>query len=271
MPNPRPARAPWTPTRVLRVEESYDTSMGTAKVKTDATFAYLKAMGNREGPHALASELVGSGLAAWFGLTVPSFAVINLPAESCFDLRRGCRTAPGPAFVSRHVPGRTWGGSAAELACLDNPKDVTRLVVFDTWVRNRDRHPPDPSARKPNYANVYLADVERPGRFRLIAIDHTHCFGSGQAIGPRVGDIDAVRDEGTYGLFPAFRPLIDAGELAWCKAMLRTLSAETVRGIVVSIPPDWEVAAAAADALTALIVRRAAFLADRIDTGWPTA
>ena len=54
---------PWQPTRLVRVIESYDTSMGTTHVKTDATFGYIKTMGNRQGPHCLASELVASSLA----------------------------------------------------------------------------------------------------------------------------------------------------------------------------------------------------------------
>ena len=48
---------PWLPSRLERVEESYHTSMGTTKIKTDATRGYIKTMGNRQGPHALACEI----------------------------------------------------------------------------------------------------------------------------------------------------------------------------------------------------------------------
>jgi hypothetical protein len=130
--------------------KSFDTSMGTTQVLTDASMAYIKAMGNRQGPHALAAEFVGTSLAQWSGLPVADFAILQLPAEACFDLPRNVRTEPGPAFVSRHVEGQTWGGLAAELQHLENPGDVTRLVVFDAWVRNCDRHPPDLSLRRPN-------------------------------------------------------------------------------------------------------------------------
>jgi hypothetical protein len=86
----------WQPTRLVRVVESYDTSMGTTKIKTDATSADIKAMGNRQGPHALACEPIGSIRADAFGLTVPDFALLQLPADACFDLPRGNRTLPGP-------------------------------------------------------------------------------------------------------------------------------------------------------------------------------
>lgn len=267
VPPPGPSR--WQPTRLVRVVESYDTSMGTTKVKTDATFAYIKALGNRQGPHALASEFVGSSLASWFGLGVPEFAIFLLPAEACFDLPRGNRTRAGPAFLSRHVKGATWQASAAELQGLDNPGDVTRLVVFDTWVRNCDRYPPELSVRDPNYANVYLADSDRPGRCKLLAIDHTHCFDAGRDLTERLADIAKVKDEATYGLFPHFVPLLDDGELAWCMALLRSVSRGQVEAIVANIPAEWEVSSLAAAALVSQIHGRAAFVADRIASGWP--
>lgn len=252
----------------MREDEQYDTSTGATRFKTDATFAYVKAMGNRQGPHALACELVGSSLARWFGLNVPDFAVIDLPSDSCYDLPRGARTQAGPAFLSRHVDGRTWGGSVEELRSLVNPDDITRLVVFDTWVRNCDRHPPDPATRRPNYANVYLAETDRPTRSRLFAIDHTHCFDSGRDLSDRLARIDLLRDEGTYGLFPQFRSLLDVSSLAWSSTMLRSLDRATVERIVASVPEQWEVSQSARDALVEMIVGRAAYVAARIDGGW---
>ena len=264
----RARRPPWRPTRLIRVIESYDTSMGTTKIKTDATLAYIKALGNRQGPHALASELVASSLADWFGLSVPDFAVFSLAAEACFDLPRGNRAQPGPAFVSRHAPGRTWGGSAAELRELENQTDITRLVVFDTWVRNCDRHPPNLETRKPNYANVYLADTDRPGRSRLVVIDHSHCFDCGRDLSERLRHIGKVQDEATYGLFPAFGGYLDLGELAWCKAMLRSVTREQVEAVAAQIPREWQVEDRARAALVDQVHGRAGFVADRIDGGW---
>jgi len=110
--------------------------MGTTKIKTDATFGYLKALGNRQSPHLLAVELVATQLARWFGLSIAEFALLNLSEHDCFDLPRNVRTQPGPAFVSRHVNGSTWSGTDAGLHSIENPEDITRLVVFDTWVRN---------------------------------------------------------------------------------------------------------------------------------------
>lgn len=243
--------------------------MGTVKVLTDAGAGYLKAIGNREGTHQLACELVGSALADWFGLTVPEFATLELTAEDRFELPGGLHTKPGPAFVSRHMDGRVWGGSEAELSDLEDPDDITRLVVFDTWTRNRDRHPPDLATWKPNRDNVYLADTDRPDRSRLVALDHGQCFDWGRDLTTRLTNIDKVRDEGTYGLFPQFRPFLDRGQLVWCEAFLNSLRHETVADIVDRIPPAWDVSDAGRAALVEQIVRRAAFVATRIKGGWP--
>lgn len=260
---------PWQPSRLARVEKSFDTSMGTTRIKTDVGAAYIKALGNRQGPHALASEYVASSLARWFGLTVPDFAIMHLPEDACFELPRGAKTETGPAFVSRHVPGRTWQGSIVELRNLENEADITRLMVFDTWVRNCDRHPPDLNARKPNYANVYLGNSDRPGRSHLYAIDHTHCFDCGHDFSERLSDIGKVKDEATYGMFPSFMPFIDDGELHWCMSLLRSVTRETVDGMIAGIPLEWRVDAEARTALATQIHARAGFVADRISSGWP--
>jgi hypothetical protein len=210
----RPPLSSWTPTQFEElVEPPFHTSMGTAKVRTNATTGYLKALGNCEGPHHLACELVGTLLADRFGLTVPACAFLDLEEIDCYDLPKGARTRPGPAFISRDVPGRTWGRSRDDLKRLENPEDITRMVVFDNWVRNRDRHPPASMEWKPNPANVYLADTERPERYRLYAIDHSQCFDWGRALTTHLSDIDKIRDDGVYGLFPEFTPFVDLGVL----------------------------------------------------------
>ena len=52
----------WRPTEFRRFEAGLDTSMGTARIITDAGKAYIKAMGNRQGPHLLAVELIATRL-----------------------------------------------------------------------------------------------------------------------------------------------------------------------------------------------------------------
>src|SRR4051812_44333293 len=128
----------WSPTRLIDIGESADTSTGVVEVITDAGMAYLKAIGNRQGPHVLATDWVGTHLAKWFGLSTFDIAIV--PLEEGFELRRGAKATPGPAFAARAEAGDAWGGGPNQLAPIVNPEDITRLVVFDTWALNCDRH-----------------------------------------------------------------------------------------------------------------------------------
>lgn len=123
----------WNPTELLEVADSADTSTGVTEVTTDAGRAYIKPMGNRQGPHVLATDWVGTHLARWLGLSTFDIAVLRLKADDSFPLPRGYRAEPGPAFASRALLGESWGKSLEQLDLLVNPEDITRLVVFDTW------------------------------------------------------------------------------------------------------------------------------------------
>ena len=262
-----PAPKPWPPTTFLRHEESLDTSMGTARIVTDVGPVYIKAMGNRQGPHPLACEWVATHLATWFGLTTFDLAIIEIDAE--FDeipFFRGGMAASGPAFVTRSASGHTWGGSSDELECLVNPSDIGKLVVFDTWVSNCDRHPPDLTLRKPNYDNVFMEDVSdgNAGKSRLIAMDHSHCFTCGRDLDERVAHIDRVKDGRLYGLFPAFKPKVRQEDVEAGIDRLGELEQKVVSEVVETIPDAWGVNSRAALALTELICRRAEFVGDTI-------
>jgi hypothetical protein len=147
----------WKPTRLMEVAGSSDTSTGATEVTTDVGRAYIKPLGNRQGPHVLATDWVGTHLAKWFGLSTFDLAILTLDADDRFPLPRGYTAEPGPAFATRALAGDPWGNSGLQLDLLVNPEDITRLVVFDTWTLNCDRYYHDTSVRKPNYDNVFLS------------------------------------------------------------------------------------------------------------------
>jgi len=262
-----PSSNPWLPKVFLRFEECRDTSTETARIVTDAGPAYIKAMGNRQGPHALACEWVGTQLAHWFGLPTFDFALMNIDAAvDEIPLFRSGKAASGPAFVTRAVAGHKWGGSEGELDALLNPEAISHLVVFDTWTRNCDRHPPDLTVRKPNRDNVFLEDFgdREAGRCRLVAMDHGCCFNWGRDLSPRIAGLDTIRDSGLYGLFPAFVPRVRQADVESAISRLRQVDEGFVADIVASIPSAWEVNRKSRDALRKLICQRAAFVADTI-------
>jgi len=259
----------WKPTRLLEVGQTLDTSTGPARVMTDAGPAYLKAMGNRQGPHVLATDWVGTLLAKWLGLSTFEVAILSLEKDDCFDLPHGTRTRPGPAFVARELSGEPWGRSALQLDLLMNPEDITRLLVFDTWTLNCDRHHHDVTVRKPNYDNVFLSsEGVEPGKRRLIAMDHGLCFiRSGEDLSPKLGRIDKVRDEHVYGLFPEFRDKLRENMIVDSVRRLHEMDMPIAHAMVQTVPGEWDVSPDARAAWAELIYRRACYVADNVQ-GW---
>ena len=74
-------QGPWRPTFIKRQEDALKTGTMAIRVQTDQGSAFLKAMGNPEGPHVLACDLVGTRLANWFGLPTFEFGTIPVIAE----------------------------------------------------------------------------------------------------------------------------------------------------------------------------------------------
>ena len=256
----------WKPTRLLEVAKSADTSTGTTRVATDAGWAYLKPMGNRQGPHVLATDWVGTHLAKWFGLCTFDIAILTLAEDDMFPLPRGYTAQPGPAFAAKAMEGEPWNKSGEQLDLLTNPEDITRLVVFDTWTLNGDRHHHDLNVRRPNYDNVYLSSEGiEPGKRRLIAMDHGLCFiRSGEDLTPKLAHIDKVKEERVYGLFPEFREMLREDIITKCAARLREMDSTTADAVIATVPPQWEVSSEARQAWSNLICSRAGFVADNI-------
>ena len=246
-----PAPTVWQPTEVRRFIRNFDTGAGAVLVLTDAGEGYLKARGNVGGEHCLACEWVATHLARWFKLPTFDFALIELTDLDEIPFFRGGFAQPGPAFITRAESGEPWGGKGTQLSRLINPLDISRLVVFDTWVLNCDRHAPH-ARRRPNYNNVFLSEEAPDGHLLLKAIDHTHAFTCGRDLTPRVAHLDRIRDPNVYGLFPAFRPRLDQDVFHQALDDLGRLPRRFVEEIVRSIPQEWDVSPGARTALTEL-------------------
>ncbi len=264
------ASTPWQPKTILRVVKSLPTATGTVLVDTDQGAGYLKAMGNPEGPHVVACEWVGTELARCLGLTAVEFALIEVTIDDEIPFAKGGKAAPGPAFISRRERGGTWGGKRS-LRKVANPAAMTQLVVFDTWTRNCDRYPPDPTKRRPNRDNIFLSrEGAPPGRLLLKAIDHGCCFTCGRDLTAQLAEISIVREEGRYGLFPEFWPFLDRQVMRTAIDTLHRLKRIEVQGMVSTVPSAWDVSPTARNALVEFIVGRAAFVCQHIeDWIWP--
>jgi len=252
---------PWTPTEILSHHRSHASSTGPIFVETDAGDAVVKALGNPEGPHALACEWVGTSLAQVLGLRTFDFHI--LPVEESLPLplgKGGGFARTGPAFATRREVGWSWGGEDSSLRNVQNRDDISRLIVFDTLVRNRDRWL---AGRNPNYDNVFLSSERTTGEaVEIVAMDHTHCLTDHSELSPaalrRVAD-----DACVFGAFPAFLPYWSEAATRELQERLDRLGREEVESIVGGIPREWEVEPATKHVLLEFLLARALAVARR--------
>lgn len=255
----------WAPTRFVRFVRSIGTSTGPAEIVTDRGRAYLKALGNKEGPHSLAAEWIGTALADWLGLRTFALAKLVVAADDEIQLGHTRRAAAGPAIAVRAEDGSSWNQTIEELAATKNVEDVAGLVVLDTWLLNCDRYPADLNARKPNPDNIFLSEQGAPaGKFLLTAMDHTHCFACGRELNAKLANIDRVKDPRVYGRFPEFESFLRPDLVQKAVARLCAITREDVATSVEQIENDWEVSSSGRVALTQLVLDRADFVATTI-------
>lgn len=258
----------WRPTRFLRFEESFGTSTGPSKIITDAGRAIIKALGNKEGPHALVCEWIGTEFAAWLGLPTFDLAIMRVKKHDEIPLGHDRVAEPGPAIVARWEDGEPWHGDADSLAKITNPESIAGFVVLDTWIRNPDRHPPASLGRRTNFDNVFLSlDLRRTGPPTLKAIDHTTCIAGGRDLTVKVAHLESISDDAIYGLFPAFRPFVTRDMVRSWIARLTEFDRTIAQGIVDSIPTEWSVTTQVRVALVELLSCRAGYVERTIESG----
>ena len=257
----------WEPKRILRYVESHSSSTQVIRVKTELGDGFLKSLGNPEGEHALACEWVGTQLAKWFHLPTFQFGLIVVTDEMqlpFYEVSKG-GAKPGPAFITKSDEGETWGGTERELKRLFNPRDISRLVVFDTWVRNRDRyfHQVGKPARK-RFENVFLSEDTVEGHVLLRAMDHTHIFSSVGELLPKHLGREQIQDENVYGLFPQFRAFLEEDAIIEALAKMRQIKKAEIEAMIHTIPAEWDVSQATRTALADFILKRANYLSDEV-------
>lgn len=244
----------WRPTFIKRVIETYETSTRVAKVGTDAGTGFLKGMGNPAGNISLATELVAGELAAWFGLRIPPFAVVRVAGIEIPMASHGF-IQDGPAFISKEMLGATGDGGNTFLSRLNNPADISKLVVFDTWIRNADRCAPKCTDTPQNLDNLFFTPAVRQ-KFDVVVLDHSHCFVE-TTFEAELGSPHLLEDDRVYGLFSGFEPFICPESVTRAIERLRQFDSLQAKQIVDSVPAEWGLSAAIREAFADLIFRRA--------------
>jgi hypothetical protein len=216
-------------------------------------------MGNPAGNLSLATALVAGELARWFGLVTPPFAIvqvvdIDIPMEGYGFMDKG------PAFVSRELEGAPGDGGDIFLSRLNNPDDVSKLVIFDTWIRNADRCSPDPEVPF-NRDNLFFTPIGR--KFDLVVFDHSHCFVETTLEAELEGG-HLLDDARIYGNFPEFSRHLNGRAIEAGAARLHQIDAGVAQEIIGSIPADWGITTSVKTAWADLILRRAQKVADYV-------
>jgi len=231
--------------------------MKTCVIRTDLGPAYIKCLGNPEGPHALACDWIGCRLAEVMGLETFDFALLTLD-EDDVPFTDG-RESPGPAFITREEDGFTWSGSDAELANLCNPGDVAKLVVLDTLLRNRDRMPP--AGHGENKDNVFFSQERcAEGKLCILAMDFSHALTFGRELDSYLEHIDHTKDEQIYGLFRAFIPFITSENVESALEAIGRITDSLIGEVLLELPREWEVEAAARRAVRTFLNGRRDYL-----------
>ena len=226
----------WQPTQIESQHQfAVDSRTRPMLVETDAGRAVVKAMENPAGPQALVRELIGTRLARLIGLPVFDFAVIDHDGLVPLVLSDGTAVAPGPLFAARWEEGTPWNGKN-QLARIENQDDISRLVVFDCWIQNFDRYTKLGGA---NRGNVFLStERAEEGRFRLLAIDHTHCLLGRRVDADHIGG-GHVTDPTVYSLFDEFRPFLTAEALQNAADTIKSFRGGQLYTSCGGLPTNW--------------------------------
>ena len=258
----------WQPTSIEKIKRISPSSMHVIWGQTEAGDAYIKPLGGcKDGPHPLACEFVGSQLARWFELPIPPFAIMHLKELDVKIIQaEGGVAEVGPAFCSKAIPeSHPWSGEGECLNNVENQKVIPKLVIFDTWTLNWDRHPPKDDRRKPNYDNVLLTRTgASKNKLRILAIDFGECFSKARTLNSKISHIDRIRSKKIYGLFPAFEKFMVSEDFDLSLNKLKSIDKTEIVKMVKLIPKEWQVEADACNALIELIIRRATFLSSNI-------
>jgi hypothetical protein len=261
-----PIRNPWQPQVIRRAVALKETGTEVVEVVTNEGPGFVKFLGNPEGPHVLAAEFVGTRLAGAMGLPIFDWHVFHYDGIPEIRLPSGNLAQAGSAWSTRKVEGFVWSGHVDDLAAVSNQGDFAKLVLFDQWVLNCDRYRPTPKFRQ-NFHNVFFSrEDSEAGKFRLLAMDHTHIFTCGGELRPDMARLDKVRDPLAYGLFPGFGKILRREDAVAAVGAMMGVDEGIIQTIVLEVPLDWEVSREVRHALIDFLLQRRKWLETRFVT-----
>ncbi|WP_166434076.1 HipA family kinase [Roseovarius spongiae] len=211
------------------------TSTKPLVVETDVGTALCKYCGNPAGTDALCSELIASELLALLSYDAPAHALVRLSKR--FDLQEfGVHVEDGTAFLTRWEPlAITFSGEGGLLDSVSNPEMVSKVLVFDTWIKNVDRFVSSPGLSTENLDNLLFVPDNK--RVRMMVIDHSHSF-TETTFEDGFSD-DWWDDEDVCGTHQSLATFVREDALHQGLDEISAVSREQLERIVGLVPPEW--------------------------------
>jgi len=102
----------------------------------------------------------------------------------------------------------------------------------------------------------------------LKAIDHTHCLacelsGVG-ALARKVASQQHVRDSRVYGLFEAFRPMVELDAVLRFVRRASAIGESRLAGVLRDVPDEWGMRSGLRDAIVEFLARRADYMLSQV-------
>lgn len=248
----------WQPTAIERVIRPLASSTRPLLAVTDQGPAIIKYIDNPAGNDALIGELVCGELANMMGLKTPDFAILSMPELVISHGGHGL-VASGPAFASKWTEATALSPRSTLLQKLRRPDDVAKLVVLDTWIRNKDRFsaPSSGAYGIQNHDNILLRKDKR--MVELLIIDHSQAL-SETTIEDELGQ-PWVDEEAIYGLFAEFEPFLTHKSVNAALTKVVEIDQASIRQICARVPRRWGMTDGLADRLSSCLAERGRKLA----------
>lgn len=196
----------------------------------------VKFRSNGQGLRVLPNEWVAGACALALGLPMPMIAIVNVSQELLdrTEELRAFRTTPGPQFGCKLIPHGHAEPWRAVLANAENLGDLAGILLFDTWIHNKDR-----SWRT---SNLHVTQ-DPDGRYRVIIFDHGWVFGGkpNWSIESLHTQRDLVKPPFMDGaVYNAFRPHIKGTDPfdSWLRK-IEHFSPKTLWRSIETVPDEW--------------------------------
>ncbi len=216
---------------------------------SDGKHYVVKFMSNPVGKKILVHEYIANELAKYLYLPIAEGQVIYISEEFIAKTSEIAEfnVEVGPHFGCLYFKNKARPTRKERIQKCTNLDQMAGVIVFDHWVRNRDR--------ANNYWNLIIDEGESFNK--LYMIDHAGCFFSSRR------DVKTLRGSAHYmdvfwgEMYNQFAPfLLDENIFNHYTSAIERFPNEEIKKIVYSTPTEWEANKNELDALVDYLILR---------------